>query len=212
MAWFSALPIFLLIGLIEANQGGYLRGDQDPFLQGWECSPQVTKNAHVIPDPQMCDRFLVCLAGAKFGESTICPKGKGFDGEKNACEPFDSDGKLEYCEKRGATMYMANKPDVRCDLEADEAAGIPIHKQRQHYYKKLEGTSHAFVWCKEGKLPFIRECHDPRMPDMDLDANGFKKCFQPGHNQKVSTRYFDCFSKIFFIICKYSRKRNAKPL
>ena len=190
MAWFSVLAIFLLIGLIEPNQGGYLRGDNDPFLQGWGCSPQVIKNMHVVPDPQMCDRYLICLAGAKFGDSTICPKGKGYNAEKSACEPLDSDGKLESCEKRDATMFMVNKPDVRCDLEADEAAGIPIHKWRGHYYKKLEGTSHAFVWCKKSKFPLIRECHDPERPDMDLDANEFKKCFQPGHNQQVSKTTF----------------------
>ena len=92
-------------------------------------------------------------------------------------------------------MFMVNKPDVRCDLEADEANGIPIHKDRDHYYKKLEGTSRAFVWCKKSKFPYIRECHDPKMPDMDLDAVGFKKCFKPGHNQRVSTKFFDFIRK-----------------
>ena len=190
MAWISALPIFLLIGFIEANQGGYLRGEQDPFLQGWECRPQVNKKANWIPDPQMCDRYLLCLAGAKIGFSSICPKGQGFNDETKTCENLDSNGKLQSCEKRQATMFMDNKPDVRCDLEADEAAGLTIHKDGVHYYKKLDGFSHAFVWCKKSKIPLIMECHDPRMPDMDLDVAGYRKCFKSGHNEKVSIKYF----------------------
>ena len=87
-----------------------LRGtSQDPFLLGYGCRPQIEKGLHFVPDPQFCDRYLECQPGSNRGIAIYCARGQGFDKESKFCRNLPKNGKLESCEKRGATQFVPNK-------------------------------------------------------------------------------------------------------